>query len=190
MKINRSGRSTPLTDQLFLKILESFVEKSHRLYWAIAWYTGERPTAILRLPQASVYGSGGQPLKAIVFSGRSRKCGRTREVPIARKLHPYLLAYRPDPGLLMFPSRRSPDREIHRRTMDAAFRRALIRAKLTGLGLSLYSARRGFCSGLAAKGVGLATIQTLTGHQSLSVLSRYIETDPMDERSIAAINLL
>lgn len=190
MKINRTGRSTPLTDQLFLKILDAFSENAHRLYWAIAWYTGERPTAILRLPQASVYGSSGQPLKAIVFSGRSRKCGRTREVPIARKLHPYLLAYRPDPGPLMFASRRSPDREINRRTMDAAFRRALNRAKLTGLGLSLYSARRGFCSGLAAKGVGLSTIQTLTGHQSLSVLARYIESDPMDDRSIAAINLL
>ncbi|MBM4223751.1 MAG: site-specific integrase, partial [Gammaproteobacteria bacterium] len=50
-------------------------------------------------------------------------------------------------------------------------------------GASSHSGRRGFITNLAAKGVGARILMQLSGHRSLSVLQRYIDTDPKTVRN-------
>jgi integrase/recombinase XerD len=190
MKKNRAGQATALDETLFFQILDGFRLPSHKLFWAIAWYTGERPGAILKLRTRSVYLDPRRrlPSGVIVFPGRDRKCRVTRECPVSRKLAIHLRSFEPPQGDLLFPSPLNESAPLTLRTLDAAFRRAIARKQLGGLGLSLYSARRGFLTTLAHHGVDLRTIQTLSGHKSLAVLGRYI--DVPTERRIEAINLV
>lgn len=188
MKINRCGQATPLDSKTFQLILDSFRSESHRLFWAIAWYSGERPSAILKMLVGHIYQNAAKriPRENMIFPLGNRKDKATREVPIAQKLDLFLRRQNiPQTGFL-FPSLAKPGDHLSLRVLDKALRRALKRCGLENQGYSLYSARRGFVTSLDRSGKSIKVIQSLTGHKNLSSLQRYIEVS--DEQRKNAID--
>jgi integrase/recombinase XerD len=176
VKVKRNGQATPLDKDTYELISEKLPSELHRLFLAIAWYTGERPQAILKLDVNNVYQNCLllQPREKIIFPAYSRKGRATREIFTHREVKLRLSAYQPPQSGFLFPSY-SKDKHLSRQAMDKAFRKALEAANLQNQGFSLYSCRRGFITHLYQKGFGIKTIQALTGHQSISSLIRYID---------------
>ena len=189
MKRDRHGQAEPLTPETYRRIREVFLEESHKLVWDILWFTGERVGAVLQLPVDDVYSDATRKITQpeITFKASTRKDKTTRQVPLHTDLRSRLKAYDPPSSGYLFPGRGEKGHLTHQ-AYDAAFRRALARCGLDGFGYSLHSPRRGFITRLHTKGMGIKVIQSLTGHQSLAVLSRYIEVS--DEMRREAINLI
>jgi integrase/recombinase XerD len=146
VKILRFGQSTPLCMTTYNQISNCFVTEVHKLFLGIAWYTGERPEAILSMDVSHVYSDlrKRQPRETVLYPANHRKDKTTREVPTHRALKLMLSAYEPPEHGFLFPSLYKSDRHLSRQAMDKAFRRALKKAGLENQGYSLYSARRGF----------------------------------------------
>jgi integrase/recombinase XerD len=187
MKNCRTGKATPLTPLTYQEISNHLVTESHKLFLGIAWYTGERPEAILRIDVNHVYENPvrREPRDTVIFPGANRKDRQTREVPTHWALKLMLAAYQPPERGFLFPSLYKSGQHLSRQAMDKAFRRALKKAGLLNKGFCLYSARRGFVTRLNEQGLDIKTIQSLTGHKSLSSLILYI--DVSDERRRNAI---
>ncbi len=178
VKINRNGQATPLVQKTYEKISDAFTDPAYKLFWALAWYTGERPHAILNLDVRNVYlnPKDRKPRDTIIYPCSSRKDRRTREVPIHRDLSLVLAGVSQPPfeGLL-FPSPYNKNESITYQAVDKAFRVALQAADLDGKGYSLYSPRRGFITQLIRMGCDIKVVQRLTGHASVNSLIRYVE---------------
>jgi len=180
VKILRIGQATPLSQTTFNQISNQFVADVYKLFFAISWYTGERPEAILRIDVSHVYQNphARQPRDTILDPGANRKDRQTRELSTHRALKLILSAYQPPESGFLFPSLYRADKHLSRQAFDKAFRRAVKKAGLENQGFSPYSARRGFITRLSEQGYDVKLIQTLTGHRSISSLMRYIEVSP------------
>ena len=190
MKIGRFGQAEPLEKKGYLKLRAAFFSDQHKLFGDIAWFTAERPLAILKLGVTDVYADPVKriPRKTILFKGNSRKTKDSRSVPVSKELEARLRAYQPPTEGWLFPSLVIPYQHLSLRAMDGAFRRAMRRLGWEALGYSLYSFRRGALTSLRRQGLDLRVIQQFSGHKNLNVLARYLE---VDERSvIAAAELL
>ena len=188
MKINNHGKAEPIYLDGYRKIREHFHKPHERLFWDIAYYTGERWGAIVQLAVSDVYDDRGKPRTSITFKKSTRKDKTTRQVPVSASLALRLKAYDLPHSHWLFPSPRFPDRHIIFRTIDATFRLAIDRAGLSGLGYSTHSTRRGFITSLHRNGIGVRVIQEITGHKSLGVLAGYIEvSDEQKRRAIATL---
>jgi len=177
MKISRFGQATPLCNTTFNQISNCFATDVYKLFLGIAWYTGERPEAILGMNVDHAYSDVNkrEPRETIIYPANNRKDKKTREVPAHRALKLMLSAYNPPETGFLFPSLYQSERHLSRQAVDKAFRRALKKAGLENQGYSLYSARRGFITRLNRLGFDIKVIQKLTGHRSLSSLIRYID---------------
>lgn len=177
MKVSRFGQSTPLDPRTYQQISNCFDTEVYQIFWALAWYTGERPQAILRMRVGDVYVNPEQRIvrDSVLYSAINRKDKQSREVPIHRALKLMLGAYEPPKEGFLFPSFYKEKRHLTRQAADQAFRVALEKAGLNNQGYSLYSARRGFITHLRRLGYDIKVIQKLTGHRSLNSLVRYIE---------------
>ncbi|MEG4396480.1 tyrosine-type recombinase/integrase [Microcoleus sp. BROC3] len=177
MKILRIGQATPLCPTTFNKISDQFRADVYKLFLALAWYTGERPEAILRINVNHVYADVAkrQPRDTVIYPAYNRKDRKTRQVDTHRALKLMLAAYKPPETGFLFPSLYSADKHLSRQAVDKAFRRAVKKAGLENQGFSLYSARRGFITRLNEQGCDIKIIQRITGHRSISSLVRYIE---------------
>jgi integrase/recombinase XerD len=181
MKINREGQATPLDRDRYLRIRRSTPNDLHRCLLDIAYYTGLRWATILRLRWIDVFDPDGNPRDVILCPKETTKNKTTHEIPMHEDLK-IMLSSMPI----------SPDRELifpfSISAADKQFRRAIRKAKLSGLGISRHSTRRGFITQLHSQGVGIKTIQKLTGHKSLASLQVYIEiTDVELKSAIGAI---
>lgn len=188
MKICGIGQATPLNQVTFQQISNHLVLDSHRLFLAVAWYTGERPEAILSMDVNHVYEDieHRKPRDTVLYPLFNRKDKRTREVPTKLELKLIFEAYQPPKSGFLFPSFYRADKHLSRQSVDKAFRRALKKAGLHNKGFSLYSARRGFITRLNDQGLDIKVIQRLTGHRSLNSLIRYIDvTDDQLRNAIA-----
>ena len=187
MKICGVGQATPLDPLTYQQISNHFVTDCHKLFLAIAWYTGERPEAILSMDVKHVYQNVArcEPRDTALYPSFNRKDKRTREVPTHWALKLMLSAYQPPESGFLFPSLYRTDKHLTRQAMDKAFRRAVRKAGLENKGFSLYSARRGFITRLSKQGYDIKVIQRLTGHISIHSLIRYI--DVSDEQLKNAI---
>jgi integrase/recombinase XerD len=185
MKIDRHGQAEPIYLNGYRKIREGFNEAHHKLFFDLAYYTGERWGAIVQLAVTDVYNKDGIPRTHINFKKNTRKDKQTRQVPISDSLALRLKAYPLPASLWLFPSRYS-DNHLGIRTFDAALRRAIDRAGLSGLGYSTHSTRRGFITTLHRNGFDVRVIQEITGHRSLTVLSKYIDVSEEQKRSALA----
>ena len=187
MKISRVGQATPLNPLTYQEISNHFVTKTHKLFLGLAWYTGERPEAILRIDVTHVYENPArrEPRDTVIYPGLNRKDRQTREVPTNWALKLMLAAYQPPETGFLFPSLYKSGQHLSRQAIDKAFRRAVKKAGLQHKGFSLYSARRGFITRLNEQDRDIKTIQSLTGHKSLSSLIQYI--DVSDEQRKNAI---
>lgn len=188
MKIAGIGQATPLNLLTYQQISNHFVADSHKLFLALAWYTGERPEAILSIDVKHVYLDVArcQPRDTVLYPASNRKDKITREVPNHWALKLMLSAYKPPEKGFLFPSLYKADRHLSRQAMDKAFRRAVQKAGLGNQGYSLYSARRGFITRLNEQGYDIKVIQKLTGHRSLSSLIRYIDVSDDQLRNAIA----
>lgn len=178
MKNLRHGQAALLTDLECTKIRKQ-LKNPHRLIWDIARWTGERWGAVLQLHVSDVFLSSGQPRAEITFRARTRKAspdGRraTRQVPIHPVLHEILLAHKPCQEGYLFPSPRDGFKPLTLRAADAALRIAVDAAGLAHKGISSHSTRVSFITNLHSRGISLRTIQQLTGHKDLKVLSGYV----------------
>ena len=188
MKIAGLGQSTPLCQTTFNQISNFFTTDCHKLFLAIAWYTGERPEAILSLDVKHIYLDvlRRQPRDTVLYPAFTRKDKQTRELPLHRALKLMLAAYQPPEKGFLFPSLYKADQHLSRQAMDKALRRAVKKAGLDNQGFSLYSARRGFITHLNNQGYDIKLIQKATGHRSLTSLVRYIDvTDDQLKNAIA-----
>jgi integrase/recombinase XerD len=188
VKISRIGQATPLCQTTFNQISNLFTTDYHRLFLGIAWYTGERPEAILSLDVNHVYSDviRSQPRDSLIYPASIRKDKQTREVFTHRALKLMLAAYKPPEKGFLFPSLYKEDQHLSRQAIDKAFRRTLKKAGLDNQGFSLYSARRGFITHLNNQGYDMKLIQKLSGQRSLTSLVKYIDvTDEQLKNAIA-----
>jgi integrase/recombinase XerD len=188
VKICGVGQATPLNPLTYQQISNHFVTDCHKLFLAIAWYTGERPEAILSMDVKHVYEDVllREPRDTVLYPSSNRKDKRTREVPSYWALKLMLSAYQPPASGFLFPSLCRADKHLSRQAMDKAFRRAVKKAGLQNKGFSLYSARRGFITRLNEQGYDIKVIQKLTGPKSINSLIRYIDvTDEQLKNAIA-----
>lgn len=190
MKNNRNGQSAILTETDYSKIRRHIKSQKYKLLLDLAWYTGERWGALIKLTVADVYNSDGTPRDYINFRARTRKASpdgkrKTRQVPVHPVLRDSLTTYKPEQGAWLFPDR-SGGEPISLRWADMILRSAVDKAGLTAKGISTHSTRRTFITKLAKKGVSLATIKKATGHTDLKVLSRYIEVSDDEVREAIA----
>jgi integrase/recombinase XerD len=190
MKVDRHGKATPLKFDEYQKLRKGFLSEAHKLILDIGYYTGERWGAILRLQVEDVYSD---PIerkihKDITFRKETRKDNTTRQCPIASALAMRLELYPPSVDAYLFPSPSKSGDHLSDRAADAAFRRAVDRVGLGGLGYSTHSTRRGLINRLHEAGISLKVIQNITGHKSLAVLSGYIDVSDAQRRN--AIEML
>ena len=193
MKRDRHGQAAIISDLDYAKIRKCFREKKYRLLFDIARYTGERWGALIQLRVDDVFDELGRPRTQITFRARTRKAGpdgrrRTRSVPVHPALHEILEGYRPERSEWLFPSPLRADMPITMRAADAMLRNTLELAGLSHKGISTHSTRRTFITRLWERGVDLHSIQLITGHQDMKVLTAYIQADP--ERIGKALALL
>jgi len=177
VKISRFGQSTPLDPKTYQQISDCFDREIYKIFLGLAWYTGERPQAILKMRVGDVYLNPDKRIvrDLVLYPAINRKDKQSREVPIHRALKLILGAYEPPKEGFLFPSFYKEKGHITRQAADKAFRIALEKAGLNNQGYSLYSARRGFITHLRRLGYDIKVIQKLTGHRSLNSLIRYIE---------------
>ncbi|WP_298908740.1 site-specific integrase [uncultured Nostoc sp.] len=191
MKNNRNGQAAILSDADYSKIRKQIRSQKYKLLLDLAWYTGERWGALVKLQLLDVYNLDGTPCEYINFRARTRKAtpnGKrlTRQVPVHHTLAELLTAYKPPPdSVWLFPSR-GADKAMGLRAADQILRAAVDRAELTTRGISTHSTRRTFITRLANRGVSLAIIKKATGHTDLKVLSRYIEVSDDDVKNAIA----
>jgi len=188
VKICGIGQPTPLNPLTYQQISNHFVTDCHKLFLAFAWYTGERPEAILSIDVKHVYEDVArrEPRDTVIYPSSNRKDKCTREVPSHWALKLMLNAYQPPKSGFLFPSLCKVDKHLSRQAIDKAFRRAVKKAGLQNKGFSLYSARRGFITKLNEQGYDIKVIQKLTGHKSINSLIRYIDvTDEQLKNAIA-----
>lgn len=187
MKKNRFGQAEPLTKDEFRQVLTELKSESHRLIFALCWYTCERPITILRLQVDDIYTNPAKslPREKLLIPANTRKDRRTRELPIAPALRWELKAYHPPASGYLFPGS-----QIESHLSFSAYFKALQRAfiRLGWRGFTTYSTRRGSLTELSRGGFSLRQIQAVSGHASLSSLQRYLEVSPAEvERAIATL---
>ncbi|MBN3897338.1 MAG: tyrosine-type recombinase/integrase [Nostoc sp. NOS(2021)] len=191
MKNNRSGQAAILSNADYSKIRGHIRARKYKLLLDIAWYTGERWGAIVKLQIYDLYNRDGTPREYITFQARSRKASptgkrKTRQVPIHPVLKESLVSYSPETGSdWLFPDREQVG-PIGLRWADMILRAAVQKAGFDAKGISTHSTRRTFITNLAKKGIGLATIKKITGHTDLKVLSRYIDVTDDDVKNAIA----
>lgn len=198
MKLDRSGQATVISRKEFDKVFNGFKTPNHRLFWAIAWYTGERPGTILKSKVDQFYQFYESsttrlvPRESIIFPKNARKDKKTREVHTHRTLLDILSWYETTAGVdgsvLLFPSNNDRNLPVSLRAIDSALRLCLERVNLANRGITLYSPRRSFITSLARQGLNPRLLQQLSGHSSLNSLQKYIDVDP--EQLKRAINSL
>lgn len=183
------GQSEILNDAELDRIFKNLISQNHKLFFAIARYSGERFGAITQLQVGDVYDLGCLPLPEICFTAPTRKASpsgdrSTRSAIIFPRFRESLSAYRPkncDRGWL-FPSPIKTGEHITWSAADKWLRAAVERAGLSHRGISGHSLRRSFITNLYEHGVDIHAIQQITGHKSISVLQKYIGKNPQKIR--------
>jgi integrase/recombinase XerD len=181
-KNNRHGQAAILSDSDYAKIRKHLVSDSHKLFWDIARFTGERWGAIAQLQVRDVYRDPVRsiPHDYITFRKMTRKATPTgerftRQIPVHPALRDILRAYRPAlESEWLFPGVQ-PNTPITQGACDEWLRRSIAKAGLVGKGISTHSTRRSFITRLAEQGIDIKTIQKLTGHRDARCLLGYVE---------------
>lgn len=177
------GQAEILSDIELDRIFKHLKNRDHKLFFAIARYTGERFGAIAQLRVSDVY-MGLEPLPEITFPASIRKASpdgsrSTRQLLVYERLHNALTAYAPKhKDLWLFPSPIKDGKPITWSAADKWLRAAVERAGLEHRGVSGHSLRRSFITKLHESGFDIHSIQQITGHKSIAVLQKYIGGNP------------
>jgi integrase/recombinase XerD len=188
MKSNRYGQAAVLDTQQLDQLILALQGRHHQVLASVCRYTACRVGEARQL----VWGNIGA--NAIVFPKMVTK-GKlaSRTIPVTPKLHEILVSWRaewialngrdPKPEDPLLPGRFAGQFLSSRSFMDALERAA----RVVGLeGVSSHSFRRSALSSASEAGVPLAALRTLSGHQSLSTLQRYLEISQTAKEQAAA----
>lgn len=182
MKNNRHGQAAIISDSDYCKIRKQIRSKKYKLLLDLAWFTGERWGALVKLKVSDVYNSDGSVRNYITFQASTRKASpdgkrQTRQLIVHSTLLEALQGYKPEPDCeWLFPNR-SHDGHISVRWADKILRAAVERAGLEAKGISSHSTRRSFITKLHRNGTDLYTIKKITGHKDFKSLERYVDID-------------
>ena len=162
----------------------------HRAVFSFARCTAARISEVLSLRFENVTATHVVLPKRIV---KGKK--KTREVPINARLREEFARWqacweatqgRPPEGAdFLFPARLGDTRERHltRGAADKALRKVC--AALNIAGASTHSWRRTSLTNANDAGISLRVLQSLSGHSSLDMLSRYLQTSDTQKRQAA-----
>jgi integrase/recombinase XerD len=191
MKINGHGQAAIFQKGHFEKLISATEGANHKLIFQIAYFTCARMGEVCKLKTSDVYQENGKPLASITYPKRSTKCKKTKQVPISDKLQNHLRLYwfesSPKYDDFLFSGGKLGS-HLQFQSADDAFRRAVVSAKLEGMGYSTHSFRRSGATELGNQGIALPIIQEITGHSSLDSLRRYIHvTQDQVKNAIATL---
>lgn len=186
MKVDRHGAAAVLTPEQLDALLDAAPSARYRALWSIQRWTAARIGEALALRWGDLNG-------VVTYRKGNTKTKATRQVPTVPRLEAELQAYRqawkaehghaPDRDEALFPAKGSTHTPMTRQAADKALRQT---CEALGLeGVSTHSFRRSFATGAMRRGVSMASIQRVTGHESMGSLGRYLE--PNAEEVMAAI---
>lgn len=173
MKVNGKGKAAVLSNEKIDQVIK-LCREPYDTVIAIAAYTGCRMGEAIQLRAENLDIASG------VITLTHTKTGTVREIG----LHPELVeilksAKLPLEGYL-FPSSRQAG-YITRQVVDKELR--LVCEALEFKGVGTHSFRRSLATNLHGKGIPLKTIASITGHESLNELSRYLDVTPAQQRA-------
>lgn len=184
MKNHGHGQAEILKDIELDRIYKQLQSDSHKLFFNIARYTGERFGAIAQLKVTDVYSSTlriRESHKEITFRADTRKASpngdrNTRQALVCDRLGDYLDRYKGDlDHVWLFPSKIKENFPITFVAADKWLRIAVDRAGLDHRGISTHSFRRSFITKLYIEGgLDVVVIQKLIGHSSIETTQRYL----------------
>lgn len=174
------------------KIRGCFIKDSHKAFWDIARFTGERWGAIAQLRVDDVYARPGASaaLDKIIYRAEYRKqsAGKKqsdRVVEVVEPLRVGLRSFTPPRFGYLFPSPSDPTRHISNQAMDKALRNALRRAGLDHKGISGHSTRVSVTTDMVEAGIDFELIRDFMGWSSIEMVGRYARNSP--KRRLAAL---
>ena len=172
-KVKGRGKAAILSNEKIDQVIK-ICRAPYDTVIAIAAYTGCRMGEAIQLRAENLDIASG------VITLTHTKTGQVREI----ELHPELAiilksAKLPVSGYL-FPSNRSAG-YISRQVLDKELR--LVCEALEFRGVGTHSFRRSLATNLHGKGIPLKTIASITGHESLNELSRYLDVTPAQQRA-------
>jgi len=188
MKTNRYGQAAVLTSQQLDKLISALSARHHKVLAEICRRTACRISEGRQLTWASIT-SAGITFPKTITKGKLA----SRSVPMTPKLQEVLAAWKvewaalygrqPKSGDFVFPGRFAGQCLSSRAFMDSLE----LAAHESGLeGVSSHSFRRSALSSASERGIPLAAIRSLSGHQSLATLQRYLEVSSAAKQEAAA----
>ena len=187
-----------LSDREVRKVLLFIAGRKHasrnRALVLLSHYTGMRVGELVSIRLGDVLTPDAEIKDEIRLKPSQTKGNRGRVVLLPKKaqdeirqyllnrfntkdLKPVLLT---DLNRALFTTQKNADRGFTANTGAQVFHYIYRGAGISGA--SSHSGRRGFITNLAAKGVAARVLMQLSGHRSLAVLQRYIDTDPQTVR--------
>jgi len=188
MKTNRYGQAAVLTSEQLDKLISALQGGHHQVLAEVCRRTACRISEGRQLSWGCIT-SAGITFPKTITKGKLA----SRSVPMTAKLQEVLAGWRtewaalngrePNAADFVFPGRFAGEPMSSRSFMDTLERGA----RESGLeGVSSHSFRRSALSSASEAGVPLAALRSLSGHQSLATLQRYLEVSPTAKQQAAA----
>ena len=186
MKTNRNGQSKVLTTAELDLLIQELPGGVHTVLANVCRRTGCRISEARQLKWENIFPGG------ITFPKGVTKTLESRTIPIFSSLYDLLMEWKQEIELIkgqpVSPSDwvfvgRFGDKPITRQAHGKQLQKTIKRLGL--LGVSSHSYRRSALTSASSKGLPLKAIQTLSGHKSLAVLSRYLEVSEEERKNVA-----
>ena len=187
MKTNRNGQALVLSTSELDLLIEELPAGVHTVLASVCRRTGCRISEARQLKWENIF-PGGITFPKSVCKNKLE----SRTIPIFSNLYDLLMDWKKEqelikgeqisPGGFVFPGR-SGAKPISRQAHGKQLKITIERLGL--LGVSSHSYRRSALSSASSKGLPLKAIQTLSGHKSLAVLSKYLEVSEQERQNVA-----
>ena len=187
MKTNRNGQALVLSTSELDLLIEELPEGVHTVLASVCRRTGCRISEARQLKWENIF-PGGITFPKSVCKNKLE----SRTVPIFSNLYDLLMEWKKEqelikgeqlsPGAWVFVGRFG-DKPITRQAHGKQLQKTIKRLGLRGV--STHSYRRSALTSASSKGLPLKAIQTLSGHKSLAVLSRYLEVSEQERMNVA-----
>ena len=189
MKNNRFGQAKVLTTPELDLVIINLKTRNQKVVAATLRNTGARVGEVVQLRWRDI------GREQILFPANiTKRKLKSREIFISDSFHKQLMDWsrywtiykgrKPLPEDFVFYGRKEGTHQTTRSLMDA-LDKATERAKLSGV--SSHSFRRTQLTQLHRKNVPLNVIKSLSGHQSLSTLSLYLQVDDREKREASKL---
>ena len=187
MKTNRNGQALVLSTAELDLLIEELPGGVHTVLASVCRRTGCRISEARQLKWENIFPG------AITFPKSVCKNKlESRTIPIFSNLYDLLMEWKKEqelikgqqlsPGAWVFVGRFG-DKPITRQAHGKQLQKTIKRLGL--LGVSSHSYRRSALTSASSKGLPLKAIQTLSGHKSLAVLSKYLEVSEQERMNVA-----